>query len=155
MEAFAGTLSVSPPPHRHVAKPARARHSPSSWVRYGLCILLERNDAHRVCAVLAQGGVYVDPVNGIRFVGYTDPVHSMTTGFVFPPVSAASNEYVGQIVAPIATKWAGVAPGGAMNRQVLIVAWLNGNSVVSSVRHSLNYEQPVYVSLDSLFSPIS
>ncbi|KAJ3567244.1 hypothetical protein NP233_g6490 [Leucocoprinus birnbaumii] len=99
-----------------------------------------------VAIALAQaGGPYVDPDNGISFTGYTDPVHGVTYGYVFPPADSTgslANEFIGEIVAPIATKWAGVAPGGAMLQNLLLVAWPNGNSIVRSARIATDYVQP-------------
>ncbi|KAG6918092.1 substrate-specific activator of APC-dependent proteolysis [Tephrocybe rancida] len=100
-----------------------------------------------VPSVLSQAGsAYTDPDNGISFWGYTDPVHQVTYGYVFPPLaasgSAQSNEFIGEIVAPIATKWAGVSPGGSMLQNLLLVVWPNGNSIVRSARYSTDYVQP-------------
>ncbi|KAK0444192.1 cellobiose dehydrogenase [Desarmillaria tabescens] len=73
------------------------------------------------------GTQYVDPDNGITFYGLTDPVH----------------EFIGEIVAPIATEWSGVSPVGAMIRNILLVAWANGDEVVSSARWATDYIQPL------------
>ncbi|TFK37026.1 cellobiose dehydrogenase [Crucibulum laeve] len=99
-----------------------------------------------VGTALAQaGGPYTDPDNGINFFGYTELAHGVTYGYVFPPlVSTGSNstEFIGEIVAPIAAKWAGVSPGGQMLHNLLLVAWPNGNSIVSSARYATDYVQP-------------
>lgn len=61
----------------------------------------------------------------------------MTYGFVFPPLvtsGAQSTEFIGEIVAPVANKWVGVALGGSMLQNLLLVAWPNGNQIVSSTR---------------------
>lgn len=87
---------------------------------------------------------YVDPDNGIEFFGITDAAHGVTYGYLFPPLNAGmDDEFIGQIVAPIDAEWAGVSPGGAMISQLLLVAWPNGNTVVSSARHATDYVQPV------------
>ncbi|KAF9479511.1 hypothetical protein BDN70DRAFT_858359 [Pholiota conissans] len=97
-------------------------------------------------SALAQtGGAYVDPDNGITFFGYQDPVHLVQYGFSFPPlVSTGSNstEFIGEIVAPIATSWAGVSPGGAMLNNLLLVAWPNAGKIVRSARFATDYVQP-------------
>ncbi len=80
---------------------------------------------------------FVDPVNGYQFTGITDPVHDVTYGFTFPPLATSGSnptEFIGEIVAPIAQKWIGVALGGAMLQDLLLVAWPNGNDIVSSTR---------------------
>ncbi|KAF7979495.1 hypothetical protein HWV62_42342 [Athelia sp. TMB] len=86
--------------------------------------------------VLAQSSRYTDPGNGIVFQGYTDPVHSVTYGAVFPPLTADSTEFVGEIVAPIANAWVGISLGGEMLDSLLLVAWPNGDSIVSSPRYA-------------------
>ncbi|RDB26844.1 Cellobiose dehydrogenase [Hypsizygus marmoreus] len=98
-------------------------------------------------ALSQAGGPYTDPDNGITFWGYTDPVHQVTYGYVFPPLGGAqANEFIGEIVAPIATKWAGAAPGGSMLQNLLLVAWPNGNSIVRSARYATDYVQPTAMS---------
>ncbi|KAG6865808.1 hypothetical protein C0991_011613 [Blastosporella zonata] len=96
--------------------------------------------------VLSQGAAYTDPDNGISFWGYTDPVHQVTYGYVFPPLESSSNEFIGEIVAPIAAKWVGASPGGAMLQNLLLVAWPNGNSIVRSARYATDYVQPTAMS---------
>jgi cellobiose dehydrogenase (acceptor) len=46
------------------------------------------------------------------------------------------DEFLGEIVAPIATEWAGVSPGGAMISNLLLVVWNNNGKIVRSARHS-------------------
>ncbi|KAF5354114.1 hypothetical protein D9756_007316 [Leucocoprinus leucothites] len=100
-------------------------------------------------ALAQAGGAYVDPDNGITFTGYTDPVHGVTYGYVFPPLDSTgslASEFIGEIVAPISTKWAGVSPGGAMLQNLLLVAWADGNSIVRSARIATDYVQPTKLS---------
>lgn len=67
----------------------------------------------------------------------------MTFGYVFPPLDAGATEFIGEIVAPIATEWSGVSPGGAMITNLLLVAWSDGEDVVSSARWATDYVQPL------------
>ncbi|PFH51659.1 hypothetical protein AMATHDRAFT_58825 [Amanita thiersii Skay4041] len=69
-------------------------------------------------------------------------------GYVFPPTSSNSDEFIGEIVAPLSTgsKWVGVSPGGQMLRNLLLVAWPNGNSIVRSARYTTDYIQPTAMS---------
>jgi hypothetical protein len=83
---------------------------------------------------LAQSPSYVDPDNGITFFGITDPVHSVTYGYVFPPLEANRDEFIGEIIAPIDSKWVGASPRGGMLNNLLLVAWANGDSIVASTR---------------------
>uniref|UniRef100_UPI0012FE7E2C Cellobiose dehydrogenase n=1 Tax=Phanerodontia chrysosporium TaxID=2822231 RepID=UPI0012FE7E2C len=88
---------------------------------------------------------FTDPTTGFQFTGITDPVHDVTYGFVFPPLAtsgAQSTEFIGEVVAPIASKWIGIALGGAHNNDLLLVAWANGNQIVSSTRWATGYVQP-------------
>lgn len=62
-------------------------------------------------------------------------MHDVTYGFVFP-TSTTGTEFIGEIVAPIAAKWVGLALGGAMAGDLLLVAWPNGNSIVKSSRYT-------------------
>ncbi|PBK88946.1 cellobiose dehydrogenase [Armillaria gallica] len=95
-------------------------------------------------AARAQLGTqYVDPDNGITFYGLTDPVHGVTFGYVFPPLESGATEFIGEIVAPIATEWSGVSPGGATITNLLLVAWADGDEVVSSARWATDYVQPL------------
>ncbi|KAH9475934.1 substrate-specific activator of APC-dependent proteolysis [Psilocybe cubensis] len=100
-----------------------------------------------VGSALAQaGGPYVDPDNGITFSGYTDPVHGVTYGFVFPSVASNSQEFIGEIVAPLANAWVGVSPGGAMLHNLLLVAWPNAGKIVRSARYTETYNLPTAMS---------
>lgn len=64
-------------------------------------------------------------------------MHDVTYGFVFPPLATSgtqSTEFIGEVVAPIDAEWIGIALGGAMAGDLLLVAWPNGNEIVSSTR---------------------
>ena len=82
---------------------------------------------------------YTDPENGFVFQGYADPVHNVTYGLVFPPLAtsgANSTEFIGEIVAPIGAEWVGIALGGAMSGDLLLVAWPYNNNIVFSSRYT-------------------
>lgn len=69
----------------------------------------------------------------------------MTYGVVFPPLATSGTqptEFIGEIVAPIDASWIGVALGGAMLDDLLLVAWQNGNEIVASTRWATDYVQP-------------
>ncbi|KAG6833025.1 substrate-specific activator of APC-dependent proteolysis [Tephrocybe sp. NHM501043] len=103
-------------------------------------------------ALSQSAAAYTDPDNGITFWGITDAAHKVQYGYVFPPIADNSDEFIGEIVAPIATKWAGVSPTGTMLQSLLLVAWANGNSVVSSARFATDYIQPTAFSQPVLTS---
>lgn len=98
-----------------------------------------------VGSVLAQGALYTDPDNGIGFWGYKEPVHGITFGYIFPNV-ASPTEFIGEIVAPITSKWVGASPGGTMLHNLLLVAWPNGNAIVKGARITETYDLPVTMS---------
>jgi cellobiose dehydrogenase (acceptor) len=87
-------------------------------------------------AALAQSAaLYTD--EGITFIGSTDVSYSVTTGYAFPPVDGtATDEFIGEIVSPVEIQWVGVSPGGGMLDQLLLVAWPNGEEIVSSARYA-------------------
>ena len=86
-------------------------------------------------ALAQTAAPYTDPDNGFVFDGITDPVHDVTYGFVLPAANT-STEFIGEIVAPIDAAWIGIAMGGAMIGDLLIVAWPNGNQIVASTRYA-------------------
>ncbi|KAL0958866.1 hypothetical protein HGRIS_014182 [Hohenbuehelia grisea] len=110
------------------------------WLRSSFSVLA------LVGSALAQtASTYIDTANGIHFTGVTEPVHGVTYGLVFPPLATSGsnpNEFIGEIVAPIATRWAAFALGGAMLQNLLLVAWPNGGSIVRSPRFATGYVQP-------------
>ena len=63
----------------------------------------------------------------------------MNYGFAFPPTTATgpeAQEFVGEIVAPVANQWVGIALGGQMAYDLLLVAWPNGNQINFSPRYT-------------------
>ena len=84
---------------------------------------------------LAQSGTaYTDPKSGIDFLGFTDPTSGSQFGIALPETSGT--DFIGQIVAPVNSTggWAGLDMGGEMTDYLLVVAWTNGDNVVSSLR---------------------
>jgi cellobiose dehydrogenase (acceptor) len=75
---------------------------------------------------------YTD-ASGIPFTGIYDAAQDFHLGFVFP-TSTTGTEFVGEFVAPISKKWAGISLAGGMVNAPLIMAWPNGNSFVFSTR---------------------
>ena len=85
-------------------------------------------------ALAQSASNYIDPVNGFQFTGITDAETEVTYGVTFPPLAtsgAQSTEFIGEVVAPIDAKWIGIALGGAMLQDLLLVAWPNAGSIVS------------------------
>ncbi|KAF7313791.1 Cellobiose dehydrogenase [Mycena chlorophos] len=93
-----------------------------------------------VGAALAQEALpYVDPDNGIEFWGITDVVHSVTYGYVFPPLASSGpqpTEYIGEIVAPLDSAWVGYALSGNMIDSLLVAAWPYNGDIVFTTRYA-------------------
>jgi cellobiose dehydrogenase (acceptor) len=81
----------------------------------------------------AQTQVSYTDASGIPFTGIYDSEVDITLGFVFPS-STTGSEFIGELIVPIAQKWAGISLGGGMPNNPLIVAWPNANTIVSSTR---------------------
>ena len=79
---------------------------------------------------------WTDSLTGIPFQSFIDPVDNIRLSITFPD-STTATEFVGEIVAPIAAKWAGWSLGGGMNFNLLLVAWPNNNAIVSSTRYAV------------------
>ncbi|EIW75757.1 hypothetical protein CONPUDRAFT_140074 [Coniophora puteana RWD-64-598 SS2] len=91
-------------------------------------------------SALAQtSSTYTDPDNGIVFEGYTD--QNVTVGFALPPINV-DNEFLGEIIAPVTQQWVGIALGGTMLDNLLLVAWPYGENVVYSPRYATSYTLP-------------
>jgi len=91
----------------------------------------------------AQASVsYTD--SGITFQGLQETVHNVTYGFVLPPASETSEatEFIGEVIAAADNKWIGIALGGQMADNLLLVAWPNGEDIVFSPRYATGYLQP-------------
>ncbi|KAF3158217.1 hypothetical protein TWF106_002478 [Orbilia oligospora] len=94
---------------------------------------------------LAQStGAYTDSRTGIVYQAYRNPnFGGYTFGIALP--SSPTNEFIGLLEGPMGTpanRWAGVSLGGPMNGPTLIVAWPNGNDVVTSFRTASNWMEP-------------
>ncbi|TFK97716.1 cellobiose dehydrogenase [Pterulicium gracile] len=92
---------------------------------------------------LAQvAAIWTDPETEIDYISQQELVQGVRVGWMFPPVAANDDEFIGVIIAPNAVKWAGVVLGPGMNGNLLLVAWPNGNSLVGSARMTTNYLMP-------------
>ncbi|KAH7915559.1 hypothetical protein BJ138DRAFT_58881 [Hygrophoropsis aurantiaca] len=94
-------------------------------------------------SVLAQSSTsYTDPDNGITFQGYTDAITDVTYGFVFPAGSDSDDEFIGEIISPVTNQWVGIALGGTMLNNLLLVAWPYDDTVVYTPRYATSYTLP-------------
>ncbi|KZS87659.1 cellobiose dehydrogenase [Sistotremastrum niveocremeum HHB9708] len=96
-----------------------------------------------VTGVLSQSVAYTD--SGINFQGIFETTHGIQYGFVFPPTTATgatAQEFIGEIIVPVVNQWVGLAFGGQMADNLLMVAWPNANNIVFSPRYATGYIQP-------------
>lgn len=84
-------------------------------------------------AVAQTASLYSDDKTGITFNGYQDE-SGYRFGIALPENPAS--DFIGQIVGPIDSSggWAGVSMGSSMKEKLLVVAWPNGEEVISSFR---------------------
>ncbi|KAG8937573.1 hypothetical protein FRC03_008036, partial [Tulasnella sp. 419] len=92
-------------------------------------------------AAYAQTSQVCDTSLNMCFENYDEPLNGAKIGFLFPSCNTA-NEFIGQWTVPISAKWYGLTLGPGMNRNLLVVAWPNGNTIVHSLRVSENYAYP-------------
>jgi cellobiose dehydrogenase (acceptor) len=84
-------------------------------------------------AAFAQQQVSYTDASGIPFTGIYDSEIDFHLGFLFPS-STTGTEFIGEFIAPVTQKWAGVSLGGGMPNNPLIAAWPNGNNIVFTTR---------------------
>jgi hypothetical protein len=85
-----------------------------------------------------QSTAYTDKGSGITFQLYT-----ASTGYFFG-IAAPENpttDFIG-IIGGKGTGWSGVSLGGTMVGKLLIAAWPNGNTVLSSFRKATGFSSP-------------
>ncbi|KAF2710705.1 carbohydrate-binding module family 1 protein [Pleomassaria siparia CBS 279.74] len=95
-----------------------------------------------------------DAATGITFLQSTTDVDGYTFGFALPEEGTGS-DFIGQINAPITTGWAGFSLTSSMTAGLLVVAWPNGDEVVSSLRKATGYANPPLYTGDAVLKPIS
>lgn len=86
-----------------------------------------------------SASLYTDPINDFQFLGYSDPVYGVTYGLTFPPLATSgpqSNEFIGEVVAPLTAEWIGIALNGQMLDNLLVVAWPNAGEIIFSPRYA-------------------
>lgn len=98
---------------------------------------------------------FTDPNTGIDFQAYTDDALGYQFGIALP--ETVTTEFIGQLVVPLngTAGWAGVSFGEHMVGPLLLAAWQNAGSVMSSFRHASAYAQPpIYSNTSISMSPI-
>ncbi|ORX94208.1 hypothetical protein BCR34DRAFT_226654 [Clohesyomyces aquaticus] len=92
-------------------------------------------------AALAQAPApYTDAKSGITFNTFTDT----KTGYFFGlalPANSTGTDFIATIGGK-GTGWSGVSLGGDMKNKLLIVAWPNGQNILSSFRKTAQFGSP-------------
>jgi cellobiose dehydrogenase (acceptor) len=86
-------------------------------------------------AAAQTSSTYTDDKTGISFNGYTDPTTGYRLGLALP--ENPTTDFIAQIVAPVNLTgggWGGFSMGQTMSGNLLVVAWPNGEEIVSSFR---------------------
>ncbi|KAI5274967.1 FAD/NAD(P)-binding domain-containing protein [Aureobasidium subglaciale] len=107
------------------------------------------------CALsaFAQSIAYNDPNTGIDFMSYEDTKSGARFGVATPETLGA--DFIGQIVAPTTEGWAGLDMSAQMANHILIVAWPNGDEVMSSIREATGYTTPPVYTGNATITPIA
>jgi cellobiose dehydrogenase (acceptor) len=80
-------------------------------------------------------------LSSITLSGAYDSSVNFEFGFVFP-TSTTGTEFIGELVVPVANKWAGLALGPGMVGNLLIMGWPYNGGFVSSARFATAYAYP-------------
>lgn len=97
-----------------------------------------------------------DPNTGIDFQAYTAPDTDYRFGIVIPETPGA--DFIGQMVIPITTAggWGAVSLNGGMLNHLLLLAWANGEEILTSFRIATSYANPdVYTATTVAAVPIA
>ncbi|KAK0465993.1 uncharacterized protein EV420DRAFT_1636565 [Desarmillaria tabescens] len=103
-----------------------------------------------------SASAYTDPTTGMTFQALQDS----STGFVFGIAlpETIGTDFIGQMVFSLTdgAGWGGASLNGAMTESLLLVAWPNGDEVMTSFREATAYSTPpVYNGSDVTLSTIS
>ncbi|GIJ99447.1 hypothetical protein Aspvir_001579 [Aspergillus viridinutans] len=102
-----------------------------------------------------NSSAYSDSASGIDFQRWCDEDTGFCFGLALP--ETVGTDFVGQLVVPLDSSkgWGGVSLGGSMTSALLIAAWPNGNSAVSSLRKTTTYANPDVYSGDASLTEIA
>ncbi|KAK9772253.1 putative Glucose-methanol-choline oxidoreductase N-terminal domain-containing protein [Seiridium cardinale] len=110
----------------------------------------------RMAAAASATTAYTDPNTGIDFQQYTDSDSGFSFGMAVP--ENPTTDFIGQMVVPLTDSagWGAIALGPGMTGRLLLVAWPNGDEVVSSFRYTSAYSNPdVYTNTTLSALPIA
>ncbi|KAH8759951.1 hypothetical protein F5883DRAFT_619315 [Diaporthe sp. PMI_573] len=96
----------------------------------------------RMAAAATTATAYTDATTGIDFMQYSANGGAFTFGIALP--ETIESDFIGQLVVPITKTggWGAVSLAGSMLNHLLLVAWANGDEVVSTFRTASAYANP-------------
>ncbi|KAH0255576.1 FAD/NAD(P)-binding domain-containing protein, partial [Aureobasidium melanogenum] len=101
----------------------------------------------------AQSVAYTDPNTGIDFMSFQDSDTGARFSVATP--ETLNTDFIGQIVAPTTEGWAGLDLSAQMANHILVVAWPDGDKVMSSVREATGYTTPPVYTGNVTTTPIA
>ncbi|KAL1864680.1 hypothetical protein Daus18300_007482 [Diaporthe australafricana] len=110
----------------------------------------------RMAAAATTSAAYTDANTGIDFQSYSANGGQFSFGIALP--ETIESDFIGQLVVPITTTggWGAVSLAGSMLNHLLLVAWANGDEVVSTFRTASAYANPaVYDATEVSALPIA
>lgn len=110
----------------------------------------------RMAAAATTAAPYTDPKTGIDFMSYSANGGAFSFGIALP--EKVETDFIGQLVVPITKTggWGAVSLAGSMLNHLLLVAWANGDEVVSTFRTAGAYANPaVYDASEVTAKPIA
>ncbi|KAJ0124561.1 hypothetical protein J7T55_005900 [Diaporthe amygdali] len=110
----------------------------------------------RMVTAATTSAAYTDPKTGIDFQQYSANGGQFTFGIALP--ETIESDFIGQLVVPISKTggWGAVSLAGSMLNHLLLVAWANGEEVVSTFRTASAYANPaVYDATEVSALPIA
>ncbi|KUI55306.1 Cellobiose dehydrogenase [Cytospora mali] len=101
-------------------------------------------------AAASVASAYTDPNTGIDFQTYFSSSVDYSFGLALP--ETVESDFIGQLVVPLTDSagWGGVSFGSGMLNHLLLVAWADGDDVVSSFREATAYSNPPVYSNSSV-----
>lgn len=110
----------------------------------------------RMVAAQTTASPYTDAKTGIDFMSYSANGGAFRFGIALP--ETVESDFIGQLVVPITETggWGAVSLAGSMLNHLLLVAWANGDEVVSTFRTAGAYANPdVYDATEVSAKPIA
>jgi cellobiose dehydrogenase (acceptor) len=104
---------------------------------------------------------YTDPDSGIEFGAWTNPRNTMKIGFSFPAnaLTVDAKDYIGVLECATpdarAEGWCAISLGGSMNTKLLVVAYPNGDEVITDLKWATGYANPLPYTGNAEISQIS